>query len=101
MRYTSFESRVPCDPRARHGTAKRKRFVAFLALVLGSMAAWNLAAQDFASASVTIAPRTAPKPKPRVNADIRVETRLVLIPVTVTDPRGASFPGLAPEASSR
>ena len=90
--------RVQCDVHAKHTTAQWKGFVAFLALVLGSMAGWSLAAQDIASARVAITPRTAPKPKLPANTNIRVETTLVLIPVTVTDSYGAPFQGLAPEA---
>jgi VWFA-related protein len=45
--------------------------------------------------SVNITPRVAAKPRVRSNAAIRVDTKLVLIPVTVTDSYGAAFPGLA------
>ena len=100
MRNSDFcrPPRVQCDDRARHRTANRKGFAAFLAFVLGSMAGWSLAAQDIASARGAITPRIAPKPKLPASANIRVDTTLVLIPVTVTDSYGAPFQGLAPEA---
>jgi VWFA-related protein len=44
---------------------------------------------------VNITPRVAAKSRGRSNAAIRVDTKLVLIPVTVTDSYGAAFPGLA------
>jgi Ca-activated chloride channel family protein len=52
-------------------------------------------AQDMQSARVTITPRTvAPRSPARGGASIRVDTSIVLVPVTVTDPFGAPYPGL-------
>jgi Ca-activated chloride channel homolog len=77
----------------------RKAAFAFLALGLGGAAGWVLAAQDdTASARVTITPRAASRPLVRNNANIRVDTRLVLIPVTVTNTYGAPLQGLERQA---
>jgi VWFA-related protein len=56
-------------------------------------AGFGLAA-DGDEARVEITPRLKAPPQAAVNAAIRVDTKLVLIPVTVTDTYGAPFAGL-------
>jgi len=58
------------------------------------VAGWILAADDRDEARVNIPPRIKTHPQPAINAAIRVDTKLVLIPVTVTDTFGAPFRGL-------
>ena len=50
-----------------------------------------LAAEDRDEPRVNITPRITTRPQSAVNAAIRVDTKLVLIPVTVTDTYGAPF----------
>ena len=52
------------------------------------------AADDRDGPRVTLTPRAATRPQAAVNASIRVDAKLVLIPVTVTDSYGAPFSGL-------
>ena len=59
-----------------------------------SIIACVCAADDRDGPRVTITPRVAARPQAAVNASIRVDTKLVLIPVTVTDSYGAPFAGL-------
>jgi Ca-activated chloride channel family protein len=67
-------------------------FAAGIAWVLG----FTSAAADEAT-RVSIVTRTAATHEPGEAANLRVDVRLVLIPVTVTDPFGAPFAGLRPE----
>jgi Ca-activated chloride channel homolog len=53
------------------------------------------AAEDGNGPRVSITPRAATRPQAVVNASIRVDSKLVLIPVTVTDAFGAPFQGLS------
>src|SRR5438067_10979612 len=57
-------------------------------------AGWVLPAEDSNEARVNIAPRIKTHPQAAINAAIRVDTKLVLIPVSVTDAYGAPFSGL-------
>jgi VWFA-related protein len=49
-------------------------------------------------ARVEITPRSLSRRPPAAHGDIRLDVKLVLIPVTVTDRLGAPFPGLPAEA---
>src|SRR5215467_15341598 len=71
--------------------SSRKLFV-FSAIILALSAA-------FAQPQVAITPRNQPGPKNEVlpKANIRVDTNLVLIPVTVTDPLNRFVTGLEKE----
>src|SRR4051812_13208541 len=64
-------------------------------LILGGIAAHELVAQD-SSVNANIVPR--PKPNepavPQPKANIRIDTNVVLIPVTVTDPLNRFVTGL-------
>jgi Ca-activated chloride channel family protein len=68
-----------------------------LGLNLLGAAAW--AAEDTDGPRVTIATRPAVhRPRPASEAAIRVDSDLVLVPVTVTDGYGAPYPGLTRDA---
>src|SRR5262249_2323508 len=54
--------------------------------------------QDSSGARVSITPRAAPRRQNGPAAPIRIDVRLTLIPVTVTDPFGSPFSGLPREA---
>ncbi len=72
------------------------RLTAFLAVGL----AWGLGTAGFAAderQGVAVVPRAAPTRKAGPAAHLRVDVRLVLIPVPGTDPFGAPFPGLRRE----
>ena len=69
------------------------RSAAWAALALCFSAAGTWAAEDPGMARVTITPRAVARPRAH-DAAIRVESDLVLIPVTVTDRYGAPYPGL-------
>jgi Ca-activated chloride channel homolog len=71
-----------------------KRSSACLGAGLVSIAVLVLTAEDRDEARVNITPRITTRPQAAVNASIRVDTKLVLIPVTVTDTFGAPFVGL-------
>jgi VWFA-related protein len=71
-----------------------KHSIFFLGLGLILIAGWSLA-DDRDEARINITPRVKAHPTTPVNAAIRVDTKLVLIPVTVTDTYGAPFAGLA------
>ena len=64
------------------------------AAALASMTGGAGVAEDHEGARVSITPRVTHRPQAAVNASIRVESKLVLVPVTVTDTYGAPFPGL-------
>ena len=74
---------------------KRSFFCLGIALILA--AGWIRAAQDQDDARVNITPRIKTPTQAAINAAIRVDAKLVLIPVTVTDSYGAPFAGLTRE----
>jgi Ca-activated chloride channel homolog len=80
--------------KGRRGKIVVKRSIACLGLGLISIAALTLVAEDRNEPRVNIAPRIVTRPQAAVNASIRVDTKLVLIPVTVTDTFGAPFIGM-------
>ena len=59
------------------------------------MITWVGAAEDGDGPRVSITPRATHRPQAAVNASIRVDSKLVLIPVTVTDSYGTPFSGLS------
>jgi len=72
-----------------------KRSVLYLVLALVLAAGWIHAGDDSDEPRVNITPRIKTPTQAAINASIRVDAKLVLIPVTVTDTHGAPFPGLS------
>ena len=64
---------------------------------LALLAAMAIAGSDLDGPRVAVIPRAAPRVTPAAHP-IRVDTSLVLVPVTVTDTFGAPLPGLPQEA---
>jgi Ca-activated chloride channel family protein len=79
------------------GTTVGKRSIVCLGLGFILAAGWVRAGEDSDEARVAITPRIKARPQAAINAAIRVDTKLVLIPVTVTDTYGAPFSGLTRE----
>ncbi len=78
-----------------------KRFFVCLGLALILAGGWDLRAEDPSvdsdAARVHITPRLKQAAPAALNASIRVDTKLVLIPVTVTDTYGTPFQGMTRE----
>ena len=65
----------------------------FLAAGIISIISWVGAAEDRDGPRVSMTPRVIKRPQAAVNASIRVDSKLVLIPVTVTDALAHRFEG--------
>src|SRR2546427_1423792 len=84
---------MPGPPEVRNeGTVRTRAFVA----IAFALAAGISSAADQPRVQVT--PRATPQRKTGTAAAIRVDVKLTLIPVTVTDPLGAPYSGLPLEA---
>jgi VWFA-related protein len=64
-------------------------------LICGAIATWGCLL--WGQASIEPRPRLGAKPEPKTQANIRVDSTLVLIPVTVTDPMNRFVTGLEKE----
>jgi len=73
------------------------RSIAYLGFGFFSVAVLTLAGADAETPRINITPRIRARPQAVVNASIRVDAKLVLIPVTVTDTFGAPFQGMTPD----
>jgi Ca-activated chloride channel homolog len=75
----------------------RNLFVFCVVPAILGIALWGAQADPPSDAQVSIVPRAKPSAEPESKANIRVDTSLVLIPVTVTDPLNRFVTGLEKE----